>query len=679
MGKRSEKTAVGRLTWYSSGYAFVDVEGLDEGIYVTGKDLGGAMNGDTVKVHYWPSRKGFRGRVVDVLESGPCTVIGRYVRRKGFGIVTPYTDMPYTIIVPKGWEGGAEDGATVSVEVKRPGRGCRVDAVTARVRSPVFFPHSVGDDLRYVSARYALSWSFPPDAQREASEAAERIDMEAEAARRVDLRERILFTIDGVDARDFDDAIGIEEMEGGKVLLTVAIADVSHVVPPGGPLDKEARRRGFSVYFPEACIPMLPEVLSSDAMSLKPQQDRLAVCVEIVFDRGGNLVTSTVFEALIRSRARLTYEEVGPFLEGTAPGRPFEEDVAGRLLGLHWLAQRLYDKRRSRGSLDFDLAGMEISLGLDGAVLGIGRTTQNAAHRVVEECMLMANRTVCAFLKGHGLPALFRVHEPPDARDILELAETLAEIGFSPSLVSRLEKASAPGSEVRSVLQEIVDRARGTPIEGFVNTHVLRALKRARYSARDVGHFGLAFDGYVHFTSPIRRYPDLVVHRMVKSVLSGASAPKKRDGIRGLERLAREMSDLEETTDSAMREALRLKAASYMATRLGEVFDAVVTSVRPFGAFVELLDPPVEGMVRIWDAAGHAPRRSSRGRGGIRPGEVIRVCLARADTSSGRLDFVIAPDRGSEPSAGAVRSSTAQGKRVITRRSPRRGGRGKGP
>ncbi len=594
-----------------------------------------------------------------MLERSKTVVTGRYRRRKGFGIVEPLQDMPYTLLVPPGCEDGAVDGSLVGVEVARPPREGHVDTLTVRVRKSLEYPDGIGHDLRYVSSKYGLAWRFPDEAEREALDAA-GIDMEREADVRADLRDRILFTIDGIDARDFDDALGLEELGGDRVLLTVAIADVSRVVPEGGAVDREARRRGFSVYFPEACLHMLPEVLSTDVMSLRPGLDRLAVCVEIVCDGGGAVVSSRIFEAVIRSRARLTYEAVGPFLDGGAQGGDgFGQEISSRLVSLHRLCTRLYERRKKLGSLDFDLAGIEVIMGHGGVISSIGKTFANAAHRIVEEAMLLANRTVCSFLEERGYPVMFRVHEPPDRKDLDELADTLHEVGLDTSIVSRIARAAGSATDVRRVLQDVVDMTRGTVLESFVSAQVLRSLKRARYSATNIGHFGLAFDAYLHFTSPIRRYPDLMVHRTLKRALQHVP-PRK--WTKGLERIACDLSRLEEVTDNAMREVLKMKTASYMAERLGNEFDAVVTSVRPFGVFVEVLDPPVDGMLVDMNGTLAGFRRwKHRSRRGFTPGDPLRVSLVRADAASGRLDF--APVGPAARRTGGGGSPGASGKR----------------
>lgn len=640
MNRKNRSRITGRLSWNPKGYAFVDARGVDGGIFVPLEGLNSALPGDLVEVSTWQDRRGLRGKVVAIVERARLTITGRYTRQKRFGVLEPLTPMPYPIIVPLGAERDAASGAMVSATIIPPRSAQKVSAMTARVEGSLDIPDAVGDDLRYISAKYGLAWRFPEAVEQEAASAA-RMDMAFELSRRRDLRSRVLFTIDGISAKDFDDAVGIERLDDGTWLLTVAIADVAHAVKPGTGLDREARARSFSVYFPEVCIPMLPEVLSNGVMSLKPGEDRLAMTLEVVMGPRGRVISYQVCEAVIRSHARLTYEEVGPFLEGASGGGGFDPDVAWRLKELHRLAQHLRERRRRQGSLDFDIAKVEIETSGTGAVQAIGRSRNGPAERLIEEAMLLANRTVCAYLLRHGMPVLFRVHEPPRQQDLLELMETLSEIGFSASLQARLKKAAASGEQVHEVLQAVADSCRGRPFESFVNMHVLRSLQRARYSAEDLGHFGLAFTGYLHFTSPIRRYPDLVIHRYVKQVLaSGGFSSRERDkGLKYLKKLAPEVSEREEYTDNAMMEALKLKTAAYMAAHLGDEFDAVITSIQPYGMFVEVLDPPVDGLVRS-DAVMGRPGRRRRSRSPRQSlGQVIRVKLVRADRATGQLDF----------------------------------------
>jgi ribonuclease R len=635
----------GRLFWNPKGYAFVEPKGSGEGIFIPPEGLNSALDGDSVEVDARPDRKGMRGRVVSILERSSLVVNGRYIRSRKFGILEPAKPFPYTIIVPLGAQGGAQSGDMVVATIIPPKVAKKVSALTARVERSLDIPEDVGEDLRFVSARYGLSWRFLQDVEDEAQRVS-RIDFAAELSRRRDLRERVLFTIDGINAKDFDDAVGIEQLPDNTYLLTVAIADVAHVVKSRSLLDHEARSRSFSVYFPEIAIPMLPEVLSNDAMSLKPGEDRLAVAAEIHLGPRGKVISYECFEAVIRSRARLTYEEVGPFLEGISPAKGFAEEIASRLLMLHRLAGFLTEKRRRRGSLDFDLAAVDITVGRAGTVENISRIRSGPAEKLIEEAMLLTNQTICSFLLKHHMPVLYRVHEHPQQEDLLELSDTLSEIGLSPLLYTRLKRAALSGNNISKALQAISDAYRGSRLEAFVHLHILRSLPRARYASEDAGHFGLACRGYLHFTSPIRRYPDLIIHRLVKKAISSRGMTKKEQGKESklLKKLGPEVSEKEQQTDSAMMEAVKLKTAAFMAGRLGDEFQAVVTSIFPYGIFIEVIDPPVDGLVRTPEAAASSfgKTRQKKGRSGRAVGDIVQVRLIRVDRTRGLMEFSFA-------------------------------------
>ncbi|HVN71139.1 MAG TPA: VacB/RNase II family 3'-5' exoribonuclease, partial [Desulfomonilia bacterium] len=573
---RSRKTRVtGKLVWNPKGYAFVDADGLAEGVFIPHEGLNSALDGDLVEIGIWRERKGLRGKVISIIKRARLSISGRYVRMRKFGILEPVKPMPYTIVIPLGSEGDARNGDMVSATIIPPRALKKVSSLEAKVDRSLDIPEGAGDDLRMITTKYGIAWRFPEEVEREA-ERVSRVDMALELSRRRDLRDRVLFTIDGVNARDFDDAVGIERLGDSTLLLTVAIADVANVVKPGAALDKEARERSFSVYFPETAIPMLPEVLSNGVMSLKPYQDRLALVVEIILCPRGKVISHEIFKAIIRSRARLTYDEVGLFLDGKKTPHSFDDEIAWRLKELHKLSMNLYQHRRRRGSLDFDRSQVEISTNETGKVEGITRFRHGPAERLIEEAMLLTNQTVCTFLVNHCMPVLFRVHEKPKHEDLMELQETLSEIGVPSTLLARLRKAAGSNDSLRDALRDIIDTYRGKPLESFVNIHILKSLKRARYSPEDLGHFGLACTGYLHFTSPIRRYPDLVVHRLVKAVLAskGISGKERERCLKLLNRLAPEVSDREKLTDEAMMEAVKIKAAAFMTARLGEEFEA---------------------------------------------------------------------------------------------------------
>jgi ribonuclease R len=635
----------GTVHWNVKGFAFiVPGDGRDD-VFVPPEGLMGAMDGDLVEVSARREKKGLRGEVLSIIRRSPAEVSGIYHSRKKGGVIEPFSPFPYTIVVPHAKRGAVRDGDLVTAVVEAPPGVKRTREVTARIERLLDIPEDTGDDLRFVAMKYGLPWGFPNEVEKEAGRVA-RISIPAELPRRRDLRGRVLFTIDGASAKDFDDAVGIERLEDGTSLLTVAIADVAHAVKPDTLLDREARNRGFSVYFPESAIPMLPDVLSGGVMSLRPEEDRLAMAVEIRLGPRGRMLDFDCFEAVIRSRARLVYEDLNVFLEkDAAPDLP-EKEVASRVLELHRMARHLYRNRTRRGALDFDISEVGVTIGHDGDVDRIYRYRRGPAERLIEEAMLTANHAVCRFLQKHDVPVLFRVHEKPRNEDLLALLQTLKEIGLPADEFAPLQKALRREKDLSHTLQRISAHYQDTPLQNFVNQHILRALTRARYLHEDLGHFGLATESYTHFTSPIRRYSDLVVHRLLKTVLNGRKPAgrelKKLTGY--LKHIGEEISEREKKTDDAMFEVIRLKTAAYMQRRIGDVFSGVVTSILPFGIFVEIFDPPFDGLVSLGDMGrarieeGRAVKLKNRV---ITIGDVIGVRVARVDILKGHVDFTL--------------------------------------
>ncbi|MBN2298440.1 MAG: VacB/RNase II family 3'-5' exoribonuclease [Deltaproteobacteria bacterium] len=638
----------GKLSWNPKGFAFVESAG-GEDVFVPQESLLGAIDGDIVDVWAYRDRKGLRGEVLTIhLRTSPL-VSGRFRTMKKSGMLETFDPFPYAVVIPYGSHGQAKNGDVVLAAIDLPGRLKKTSSVTGRIERLLDIPGDIADDLRFVAHKHGISWRFSSEVERQA-ESVSRIDLAREIPRRKDLRDRVLFTIDGITAKDFDDAVGMERLEDGTFVLTVAIADVAHVVKKGTLLDAEAFARSFSVYFPEAAIPMLPEVLSNGIMSLKPNEDRLAVAVDIHLGPRGRLIGYECFEAVIRSHARLTYEEVNPFISGEGNLQNADNEIADRLLMLHRMAVNLYSNRRKRGCLDFDIPEVGITIGHDGDVDRVYRIKRGPAERLIEECMLLANHVVCSFLEKHMMPVLYRIHGAPKADDLFALATTLKEIGLDKDLYSRLYSAVHTGRHIPAIMQDITQLYKGSPLEGFVNQHILRSLMRARYSHEDLGHFGLATTGYLHFTSPIRRYPDMIIHRLVKMVLLSRKPSLKKERNKLLKYLkfaGNETSTKEQKTNDAMFEVIRLKTASFMMKHVGEVFDGVVTSILDFGIFVEIFDPPVDGLIVAHDQKKAAKDRKKKTKtlqalpGTVSLGDIVRVRLARVDPIKGHLDFTL--------------------------------------
>jgi ribonuclease R len=639
----------GKVHWNAKGFAFVVPEAGRDDVFVPPEGLMGAMNGDLVEVWAHREKRGLRGEVLAVLKRSPTTVSGTYREKKKQGIIIPFDPFPYTIVVPRECRGVVRDGDLVTAMVNPPRAVERTRSVTARIERLLDIPENTGDDLRYVAIKYGLPWLFPDEVEREALKVS-RVRMEDELERRRDLRGRILFTIDGVTAKDFDDAVGIERLDHGNFLLTVAIADVSHLVKKGTPLDREAYNRSFSVYFPEEAIPMLPEVLSNGVMSLKEGEDRLVIAVEIRLGPRGKILGVDCFDAVIHSRARLTYEGLNPFIKTGEKPPALDPEVAERVLLIHRMAGHLYRNRVKKGALDFDISEVGITIGHDGDVDRVYRYQRGPAEKLIEEAMLCANHAVCGFLKEHSMPVLYRVHEKPSPDDLLALYETLREIGLEKEELASFHRAVQTRKNLSAALQRISILYADTPLHSFVNQHILRALKRAKYWHEDLEHFGLGSSCYTHFTSPIRRYPDLIIHRTLKLLFSERAMTDKEKGKLQdyVEFVSPEVSEKEKKTDDAMFEVIRLKTAAYMQKHIGAEFTGVVTSILPWGMFVEIFDPPFDGLVSLSDVKGvriEENRSVSLRRRTISIGDIIEVRVVRVDPLKGHVDFSLLPHK----------------------------------
>jgi len=493
---------------------------------------------------------------------------------------------------------------------------------------------------------------------------------ETEIGGRADLRQEATITIDGRTARDFDDAVSAREVGDGSIEVGVHIADVSHYVRPGTALDEAARARGTSVYLPGVCVPMLPERLSNDLCSLREGVDRLTWTARYTVDRRGTITNRSTTASVIRSRRRCTYAEVAEWL--AAPRRSWPAEVAPFADSLELLAEaanRLGRRRREVGSLDFDLAEPELILDPEGRVVAIQPTARNRAHRLIEELMVAANRSVAGLLLEAGQPALHRVHDEPEASRVEELKQVISDLG--------LRLVGDSNSLQPSALQALLDAADGRPEERLVDMLVLRTLARALYSPESRGHYALTTDEYLHFTSPIRRYPDLVVHRMLRRLHTEGVLPEgaERDAVEAeLVKLGESCSAAERRAESAERRAVEWKTVLFLREREGEVFAGHISGVTDFGLFVRLDEISVDGMVHISELTDdyyqfderHHRLVGERGGRVWRLGDAIEVRLVRVNLDAMQLELVPV---GIKPDASAVRGGRAGKKR---RRAPRK-------
>lgn len=655
---------VGRVVVHPDGYGFLVLErgpGEADGgpdLFLAPRTIREVMDGDRVMARVERERRdgGREARVIRVLERAHVRVVGRYQASRGVGYVVPHEKrLIHDVVIPPDQVAGATSGDLVVAELtsypsERGGPEGRIIEVLGR-------PDNPDVEAALIVRKHELPHRFSDAVLRQAERVArERAPSEADiaASGRVDLRGRLLVTIDGETARDFDDAVGVERLPGDRTCLFVAIADVSHYVEPGGALDREAYTRGTSVYFPDRAIPMLPEVLSNGVCSLNPQVDRYALTAEMTFDASGRVVGARFYPSVIASRARLTYTLVREIVaDRDAAQRRQHAALVPDLELMVELAERLRTRRRQRGSIDFDLPEPQIVLDLEGGIEAIVRSERNVAHQLIEEFMLAANEAVARYLGTLDVPTLYRVHEEP-ARDKLDaFREFLHNLGYT--------LGSPGGGPIHpKMFQKLVDAARGRAEERLVNTVMLRTMKQARYAAENVGHFGLAATDYTHFTSPIRRYPDLVVHRILREVeVHGARAAAARAEAGDLSEVARHCSDRERKAMEAEREIVALKKCQFMATRVGDEYDGVIAGVTAFGFFVELSDVFVEGLVRLSSLGddfytyvekshalvGRHTRRT------FRIGDRVRVRVDRVDLDSRHIDFglVEAEGRGARP------------------------------
>ena len=746
----------GRLIGHRDGFGFVVPEAplaeTDLDVFVPPDGMGAAMHGDRVEVRVLRGRAEGRleGRVLRVIEHAQRTVVGEFHCGQQHNYILPFDQrLPFEIVIPRGQEwpargpdlasrdrqfGGESEGrraasdATgsrsardldhriVDVEITEfpgPGKPPRGRVVEILGRRDDF-----GVDVEIMIRKFHLPHRFPSEVLAAAS-ATPQFIAEGEREGRRDFRLLPIVTIDGETAKDFDDAVYVERLRGGNYLLHVHIADVAHYVRPGTPLDHEARLRGTSVYFPDRAVPMLPLELSNGICSLNPHLDRLAMSVLMEIDGQGGIVEYELLPGIIRSAERLTYTTVRDILAGEASAcrryRPLVENF--KLMGE--LATILNSRRERRGSIDFDLPEPVIEFDELGRMVGIARSERNPAHRLIEEFMLAANETVANYLEQKGIPSLYRVHEKPDPKKVLEFEEIAASFGYSLGIElpparrvrvrAHYERDPAPRGRLPEHLeigdlkitprhyQRLTERLEGKPEERILSYLMLRSLKQARYSEENAGHFALAAATYTHFTSPIRRYPDLTVHRLLKAALAqeggrvrvrpleaevrvrppeGArtGAPLQRIRRRGTEptavtlvldhnppdgafvpppelhALALETSEAERRAADAERELIEWKKVSFMAQHLGDEFEALLISLTKHGFFVELTDLFVEGFVPLESLADDRYTYRERYRAVIGQhtgrafhlGDLLRVRLDRIDRSGNKLEFSVA-------------------------------------
>ena len=644
----------GTLQAHPQGYGFVIPEKTGKSdVYISAKGRLDAMDGDKVVARISPpaGRKkpaGKReGMIIRILERAHTKVVGTYEipepRTSGVGFVTPSNSrLTQDVMIGPENAGGARPGSIVSAQIiAYPMRGRPPEGRIVRVIGEAGQP---GIESELIIEEYELPVEFSPAVLQEASDIPQQVTPAMCRGRR-DLRALPTVTIDGEKARDFDDAISIEKIKTGY-RLWVHIADVAHYVKENTLLDQEAYQRGTSVYLPDRAIPMLPTPLSNGICSLNPDVDRLTLTAEMDISPAGKVLTYAIYESVIKSAERMTYTAVREILVDRDPG---QRKRYARLLREFELMDELMEilraKRTKRGSIDFDLPEPQIVLDLQGRLTDIIRAERNRAHQIVEEFMLAANETVAAHVEEMEVPFIYRIHEEPDEDKITDLADFLSSLGINFPVEKKLKSSS---------LQKAINQVKGTPEEVLVNTVVLRSMKQARYSPENVGHFGLAAQSYTHFTSPIRRYPDLIVHRVLKAGLRGAL--KKPEVIEKLDETlpeaATHCSLRERTAMEAERDVVTMLKLDFMKDKLGETYDGIITGAAQFGFFVQLTGLFVEGMVHIsaltddyfhYEEKKHC-LRGERTKRVYRIGDRVRVRVDKVDRDRKRIDFSLSKE-----------------------------------
>jgi ribonuclease R len=646
----------GSIKVYNDGHGNVLGSAGEPDVYIDRRQMKGAMNGDLVVVRVDKSsakRRRIRdkeyidGEVIRILRRAHRTVVGRFHLEEQPYVVPFDIRIDNDILIDTNATLEARDGEMVNVEIDRyPDRSTHF--AHGRVVEVLGFIGDPGVDIEVVIRKHHIPHGFPEEVLREAEAIAVEVPQDV-IAQRVDLRDRNIVTIDGETAKDFDDAVEVQMLRNGNYLLGVHIADVAHYVTEGSALDAEAFERATSVYFPGRAIAMLPERLSNGICSLNPKVERLTFSCEMEIDPKGRFLDHKIYKSVIRTRERMTYTDVNAILTARTPEH---EQRYGYLLEdferMHALYEILRSRREQRGSIDFDLPEAEVILDESGDIEAIRGTERNVAHRLIEEFMLAANETVARELVLANQPGLFRVHHPPDAQKLEDLREILKE--FKLKLRGNVEEIR-PG-ELQRVLKEVA----GRPEERFLTNLVLRSMKRAFYSEENDGHFALAFEHYCHFTSPIRRYPDLIVHRrLLELITTGPLIGDRRQQVESTHpAYAQQSSERERRAEEASREVLEWKKVIFMRDKVGDEYTGIVTGVAPFGLFVELDAIFVQGMVPVATIGGdfwryhdreHAMRGESTNRE-LRLGDPVKIRVESIDEDRHQIEFRLLEVRG---------------------------------
>lgn len=650
---------VGTLSMTSKGFGFVipDVKNSEEetDVFIPVSALNSAMNNDRVVVRLHGAAgigKAREGEIIRIITRANKRIVGTFESSKSFGFVT--ADDPkigQDIFIPKASFNGAKIGAKVVVEITKWPENRR--SAEGKVIEVIGYIGDPGIDILTVIKKHDLPLEFPAKVVKESENVPETID-QAEITGRRDLREFSIVTIDGDDAKDLDDGVYVEKREDGTFFLSVHIADVSYYVRENTALDYEAKNRGTSVYLVDRVIPMLPKRLSNGICSLNAGEDRLAMSIEMIIDPSGNVQKYEIFPSVIQVYRRLTYNIVRKILVDRDEALTQDnQDILPMLHNLEAICHVLRQRRMNRGAIDFDFPEIKVNLDEAGKPVKLVKRERNLAESIIEECMLVANETVAEHMFKLKLPFMYRVHEQPGLSKLEKLKDLLKSFGLSlPSLKE--------GEEIQpAILQKILKATAGKPEERIISTVMLRSLKQARYESQNLGHFGLAAKYYTHFTSPIRRYPDLIVHRLLRENFNGLLKPKRQDKLKTiLPDIALSSSQRERLAAEAERETVEMKKVEYMQQFIGEEFDGIINGVTAFGIFVEL-DNGVEGLVRVSsmenDYYQYVEEQyalvGERTKKVYRLGDPAKIIVVNANVEDKTIDFILADNGTFRPVA----------------------------
>ncbi len=626
----------GRVTAHKDGFGFLIPDKGGDDLFLSAKQMHQLFHGDRVlaAVVGTDSRGRQEGRLVEILERNTKEVVGQFFKEDGMCFVQPAgKQFTQDILIPNDKTAGAKSGQIVQAHIVH--QPSKYRQATGEVHEILGEHMAPGMEIDVAIRSHQLPYRWPEDVTEAIREYSQDVPESAVKGRK-DLRDMPLLTIDGDDSKDFDDAVFCSPREKGGWRLVVAIADVSSYVKPNTPLDQEAANRGNSVYFPGRVIPMLPEILSNGLCSLNPRVDRLCMVCDMTISELGQITHSSFYTGIMNSRARMTYNNVEKIVKGDKKLRKQFSEVAPHLDNLYLLYQALFNARQERGSLDFDTQETRIVFGRDKKIERIMATERNDAHRLIEECMLAANVSAANFLLSHKVPALYRVHEGPTEEKLMELRKFLSE--FSLQLQGGTEPQPSDYAKLLKLIHQREDRY-------LIQTVLLRSLKQAVYTPDNLGHFGLGYDAYAQFTSPIRRYPDLIIHRAIKSIIEkNSSYPYE---VEAMQKIGEHCSYTDRRADEATRDVTDWLKCEYMLDKVGQEFDGMVSSVTGFGLFIVLKEIFVEGLLHVtnldsdyyqFDATHHVLRGQRSGKS-FRLGDEVKIQVARVDLEKREIDF----------------------------------------